>query len=307
VLGVGILMTAGAAWSVGMSSSQSRERRLEVNLLRVTRDLKDVVLAHGALLAAMRSLYLVGSGAPSAEQFARFVAGGRLLEQYPGAQALEFARRSPPDDGLVDRWVVEHIVPVAGNEAVQGVDLSREANRRAAIESACERDRPTATGPVRLVQERGDSPGLVVFGPVYAADVSGAGPADRARACSGVMIVVYRVQDMVAPLRVGESDVELELYDRGPLGAENGAAARPTRTLLFDSNPAVDASRRGPRRSGIEFHGRQWEVVVAPRERCRRGRRRIGAGLHLDRLRPGAPVGHLPATGPCPGPVGERG
>ena len=282
VFGAGVALTMVATSLTGHFAGEASRRSQDVDSLRLSGDLQSVMLGHTALLSALRSLHRVNQPLTRA-QFHDFVAGGRLLEQHPGAQALEFARRlqggattdgptvvpvgfgapgvGPP--AAADRWIVDYLEPLQGNEAAFGLDLGAEPTRRAAIEAACADDRPYATPPVRLVQETGSSSGLVVFSPLYDAGVAPPSLSDRMVHCSGLMIVVYRATDMLASVRDHNPTVDFEIYDSGPIAARADDVRPRTEVLLFDSDGSGRASEMGSsRRVGLDFHGRRWLLVV---------------------------------------------
>ena len=288
VLLAGVLLSTGATWALDRSEDAARRRSLELDSLRLANDLRAVVPAHTALLSALRSLYRVSQPLTRA-QFHDFVIGGKLLDQHPGAQAYEFARRVPAADLATyersvqartaaedptypvfdvhpastsdDHWVVEYLEPVVKNEAAFGLDLGAEPSRRQAVEAACREDRPAATPPIRLVQEHGTSRGLVVLSPVYDVDTEPATPAERLTRCVGLMIVVYRVDDIMATLRRQNVHIGFELADlgvaAGPSPRHNPDAAQ----LLFDTDTERQ-STGAVHRAIIEFHGRYWEIAV---------------------------------------------
>jgi signal transduction histidine kinase/CheY-like chemotaxis protein/sensor domain CHASE-containing protein len=63
-----------------------------------------------------------------------------------------------------DRYYpVTYVEPLAGNEQIVGFDLFSETGRRAAVEETIKTERVTATPPIRLVQEKGDQPGILAL------------------------------------------------------------------------------------------------------------------------------------------------
>jgi PAS domain S-box-containing protein len=66
-----------------------------------------------------------------------------LVEQLPGLRALEWV-----DPGYRVRWVV----PLEGNERAVGLDVLHDAQRAAALRGAADRQRPTLTPPLQVVQ-----------------------------------------------------------------------------------------------------------------------------------------------------------
>ncbi|RCJ39568.1 hypothetical protein A6770_38825 [Nostoc minutum NIES-26] len=77
------------------------------------------------------------------------------VKDYKGYQAIERV-----DSSLQVRW----IVPLAGNEAAQNLDLSQEPRRRAALELARDRHQITLTRTINLVQ---GGKGFLAYLPVF--------------------------------------------------------------------------------------------------------------------------------------------
>jgi signal transduction histidine kinase len=284
----GVLLTVLVSHGAARASAETRRRSVAIDALRLTSGLDAVVQSHTALLSALRSLHHV-SDPLSGPEFHEFVTVGRLLEQHPGAQALEFARRRrvPDRSGIATRleepsgpatpavgtdqpvidgpgnngWVVEFVEPVVGNEAALGIDLSAEPSRRAAIEQACVDATPRATTPVRLVQEQATSPGLVVVSPVYDGGDVPTGATDRRERCDGLMIVVYRADDVLAAVERGLR-IDFEVYDTGSVDVEMGA--EDAESLVFDTNGRRDAPvpLLGSESSDFTFHGRRWRIIL---------------------------------------------
>ena len=64
-------------------------------------------------------------------------------------------------------YPVTYVEPLKGNEHIIGFDLFSEAGRRTAIEQAITAGSVTTTPPIRLVQENGDQPGILLIFPVH--------------------------------------------------------------------------------------------------------------------------------------------
>ena len=287
VLAAAVLFTTVGTALLSRSAKETDSRNADLVTLRLSSDLQRLVSAHSALIAGLRSLYRLNQEL-SPEQFRDFVAGSGLLDAYPGAQALEFARRSParpdartpPPDGLQplmnvvgtgdpdvparpgpaagDAWVVEYVEPVSGNEAALGLDLVAETARREAIEEACRLNRPAATSPIRLVQDRSSATGFVVVAPVYQSDPAPMTPEARYEQCTGVMVVVYRASEVLSMVTAEEA-AEFEVYDVGPLAAVAGSEPPRLDSLLFDTDGKSAAGGRPVNgthpRGEIDFHG----------------------------------------------------
>lgn len=170
-----------------------------------------------------------------------------------------------PDPAAGDAWVVEYVEPVSGNEAALGLDLVAETARREAIEEACRLNRPAATSPIRLVQDRSSATGFVVVAPVYQSDPAPMTPEARYEQCTGVMVVVYRASEVLSMVTAEEA-AEFEVYDVGPLAAVAGSEPPRLDSLLFDTDGKSAAGGRPVNgthpREEIDFHGRRWEILV---------------------------------------------
>lgn len=88
--------------------------------------------------------------------------------------------------------------PLAGNEAIIGLDAAFEPKRRAIVEAAWRNGTPTVSGPIRLVQESGDQMAVLVYQPIYE---SGAAPIsldERTASILGLVPVVLRTGDFLS-------------------------------------------------------------------------------------------------------------
>ncbi len=138
-------------------------------------------------------------------------------------------------------YPVTYVEPLKGNEQIVGFDLFSEAGRRTAIEEAINTGGVTATPPIRLVQEQGEQPGLLLMFAVH----DGPGGA-------GVVSVALRMHtfmaDIVAP--VGPW-VSVRLIDAGAGKELYGGFSR-----LADAPP--------PFGDTFAFGGRHYRVETVP-------------------------------------------
>ena len=147
--------------------------------------------------------------------FADYVRALDIGRRFPGIQSIQFVRRQADPE----RWVIQFVEPLPGNEAAANLDIRSRPAPRTAAERARDTGEPTMTGRYRLVQEGGTSYGLVVYLPVY----GGAPPrtlAERRSALRGFVSVVLRVND-VFPDILAEPAFEtlrLEVADIGGYG-----------------------------------------------------------------------------------------
>lgn len=177
-----------------------------------------------AVLDAIAGLY-ANQTVVSREQFSRFVEAGHLL--HDDIQALEWIPRVPAksrDDieqsarrwrsdfefrenvdgrmvraGIRDEYFpVLYVSPLAGNEAAIGFDLYSNPTRRKALARARDTGDKVATGRIRLVQERAEQFGFLIFRPIYEGGTTPSTVEARRATLRGYALGVYRIGDLIA-------------------------------------------------------------------------------------------------------------
>ena len=96
----------------------------------------------------------------------------RFLHEVCSGGAGDLSKISQED-------VIRYIEPLQDNQAARGLDVGSEALRREAIERAIDSGQPTMTAPIALVQDGRQSPGFLMYDPVYR-PTSGRAPRDTA-------------------------------------------------------------------------------------------------------------------------------
>lgn len=100
-----------------------------------------------------------------------------------------------------------------GNESAWGYDLSSNATRAVAIAQARDTGKITATARIRLVQEKRNQFGVLVFQPIY--QNHQAPLALRRQQFTGVLLGVFRISDVVEEsLRDLQYEIDFAVYDR---------------------------------------------------------------------------------------------
>jgi diguanylate cyclase (GGDEF)-like protein/PAS domain S-box-containing protein len=199
----------------------------------------------------------------------------RMRATYPGFTVTEIANgaRIPAQRRPFYR-VVDYVEPLDGNQAALGFDAASNALQTAAMRRAVDTGRPSATGPIRLVQESGTQRGIVVLMPVYR---FGSTPTDvdsRRAALIGDTAAVFRGSDLITKALMDdrslqsdrEVDVRLSVY----------ASAEPSEATLIYRKGAEPAAREQtwlpdwllydspqPYRHGFEVAGQPWQIVVS--------------------------------------------
>jgi PAS domain S-box-containing protein len=275
-------------------------RRIEYRNARVTfesvaRERLDQLEANIALtLHSLISLgaFYDGAKAVGRKEFHRFA--DRILTRNKAVQALEWAPRVPQrlraayesstrrsghasveiaERSAAGRMVtagkraeyfpVDSAEPLAGNEKAIGFDLASNLARRHALERSAATGQLSATGRITLVQETRDQYGMLVFRPVYRGGILPPDIASRREALIGVVLGVFRFQDMMAraaPSAAVSSDLRVAIFDH---------SAAPPEQLLYPKGAPFGAAKDIPRgfRLGrtVPVAGRSWEIVAYPR------------------------------------------
>jgi signal transduction histidine kinase len=181
--------------------------------------------------------------------------------ELPGFEILEVdpsgGRRRA---GERDRYYpVIYVEPLKGNEHIVGFDLFSEAGRKTAVEDTINTGRVTATPPIRLVQEQGDQPGILLIFAVHD------GPNG-----AGVVSVALRMgtfmTGLVAPVIPILSVRLVDLGGGKPLYSGSSSLARPAwYEDTFDFGGRRYRVETVPTASYLEQHRRwqSWAVLVA--------------------------------------------
>ncbi len=160
-------------------------------------------------------------GTPRAEWEAD---AARHITDQPGYRAIEWVDRS-----FHVRW----IVPRAGNEQAEGLDLASEPRRRAALEEARDTRTVALTRAVDLVQ---GGKGFLAFVPVYTQDTF-----------EGFILGVFKVDGLLETIAAQAPDYRLQVFD----GAQ--------RIYGTDDAEVLPASAD----SMLLYHGLEWHLHVA--------------------------------------------
>lgn len=261
VAAVGLVLTLFVAWLAQEASNRNR-----VDTFRHLAESRTAALADS--FRDLRDMELEGlarfyesSEEVTAEEFRdyahyltrnRFVQAWEWIPAVPAAdkESFEQAARAAGMDGF-EIWQrdasdnrvpaagrevyypVYQITPMKGNEPALGFDLGSEPIRAAAIEEALRTGLPTATEPVRLVQETGNQKGMLVFRPVFVDK--------EQRRLRGLVLAVLRLGDALSAA-IPDDVVGKELIlARGDGGVESLACSwtedDPTRSHLILRRP----------------------------------------------------------------------
>jgi signal transduction histidine kinase len=152
-----------------------------------------ILIYHPDIQALQWLPYVPASGLEAFEDFGRSIYGP------------EFSVKESDEDGdlIAVRprnyyFPILYTEPLFSNELVIGLDAAFESTRRAVVEAAWHSGQPTASSPIRLVQEAGDQIGVLIYQPIYNAAPSPTSTDERISGIVGLVPVVLRIGDFLA-------------------------------------------------------------------------------------------------------------
>jgi diguanylate cyclase (GGDEF)-like protein len=229
-----------------------RERAVE----RVAGGLREQLETAAVLIRALQALY-VPPDAISPARFEEMHARLQPRSSFPGLIATGFSRRVVEPGGRV-RYPTERVAPLAGNEAVLGLDVASQPANLRALEASRDSNQPSLSESFRLVQRAAlDGPvdGVTLRLPVYADGAVPATVIERRERLTGSLVMSFRVSQLIAQALPQDG---IDPYHVRVLDVTQGLA-KP----LFASRtpPAQDA--RWQQRE-LLFGGRTWRIDLAP-------------------------------------------
>lgn len=170
-----------------------------------------------------------------------------------GYKVFDTHKRLPPSGA--ELAAVRFIEPRAGNEAALGYNALSMAVTRDAYDQARREDRVMATPGFRLMQERAQQTGIVVYQPVYKG--SPFTPQTRMKAHSGAVFLALRMDDAVNAMLQGHpSYLEACMID---ISAPGHPLLGGTAACKSGKASQVSAHRA---QIPVEFAGRQWQLSM---------------------------------------------
>ena len=275
-VGIGLAVSALLAWQLDKSNEQRvqevvAEAAIQANLEvknRLERYLYGLSGARGAVLTA-------GEYGISRDQFHRYSLTRDLNREFPGARGFGFIRRVPrfmtesftemaqadsqPDfqikelaahDG--ERYVIQYIEPLKGNESAIGLDIASESNRREAALAAIRSGEARLTGPITLVQASGQPlQSILMLMPIYRAGIIPTTVAEREQSGFGWSHAPLLLDEVLSTLRLDADVLHLELFD----------VTDPGNGIRFYSNSPESDAIPSAHIETIQFevYGRRWE------------------------------------------------
>jgi signal transduction histidine kinase/integral membrane sensor domain MASE1/CheY-like chemotaxis protein len=156
-------------------------------------------------------------------------------------------------------YPVSYVEPLKGNEQIVGFDLASEPGRKTAVEEAIDTGSVSTTPPIRLLQDHGEQPGILIIFPVNDGP-NGAGVVSVALRMGTFMTELLAPVASIMSVRLVDAGRETALY--------SGFSAAPSRaryegTFAFGTRYYRVETVPTPRY--LEQHSRwqSWAVLVA--------------------------------------------
>ncbi|KAA0987336.1 PAS domain S-box protein [Pseudomonas sp. ANT_J12] len=283
--GVVITLVVGLGASIlgGWALERTNEQQTQEAIIAATEEAADVVLARlnlyqYGLRGARGALLTAGENGISREVFDRYNQTRDLVAEFPGASALGFIRRVPEQDESEflkharadskadfsirqfsphsgERYVVQYVEPVEGNQPAIGLDIASETSRREAAQSAIQSGVPRITGPITLIQAIGKpQQSFLVLMPIFRGGVTPATAAEREAAAFGWSYVVLQTAEVLKGLRIENETVHLRLRDITVPGQEK---------LFYESsNDPTSPQTQVTHRLERDVYGRRWQIEL---------------------------------------------
>jgi len=211
--------------------------------------------ACGRLLRAVQTVFIASTDVDR-DEFAHLYGNLRPRGEFPSLQAIAYSPREPAPGG--DRYRSVLVEPLAGNEAVVGLDLATQPNNLAAVLASRDDDRVAMSGPFRLVQS--GQPGMEGLGVTMRLPVYTPGPpprtlAERRARMRGSLAASFLVHRLIADAIPADTLREMRIVVTDATGG--------ARIGLYDSGGG-DAHGRTIEHD-IAYGGRVWRLAMQRR------------------------------------------
>ena len=191
------------------------------------------------------------------------LANFQITEQSPQGPLVRAAQRA-------EYIAVYYAESLRGSRRAMGFDAASDPTRREALNRARDTGKPTATDPLRLIQDSERQGGFVVFLPVYKPGYPHNSLEERRLNLQGYISGAFRIDDMMNTALKGAKvdDIEIRLFDAR--GGEKKRLLYEHRSKELDSQhlpvEAIEGIQPAPLQRAVPFEiaGRHWIVQFAP-------------------------------------------
>ena len=276
---VGLVASTVGAWFLERVNAE----RAQEAIIAATEQAADLVLTRlnlyqYGLRGARGAVVTAGEYGITRELFDRYNKTRDMPTEFPGARALGFIRRVQERDeseflkyaradGAADfnirqfaahpgeRYVIQYVEPVEGNQAAIGLDIASEAARREAAQSSIRSGMARITGPITLVQKNTKpQQSFLLLMPIFRGGITPTTPLARDEAAFGWSYAVLQTEQVLKDLRIENESVHLHLRD----------ITTPDQSKLFYESTIDAGDREILLTHTLErvVYGRRWEIQL---------------------------------------------
>jgi PAS domain S-box-containing protein len=275
----GTLLTVLAADVLQRANRQQASEALEAATLRTAdRVIERFRLYQYGLRGVRGAVLASGEHGISRELFLRYSKTRSIAEEFPGARGFGFVRRVPvaqqqafldlarrdgkPDFAIRqlsphpgERFVIQYIEPLAGNQAAIGLDIASEDNRREAALAAMRSGEARLTRPITLVQAAGKPlQSFLILLPIYRDAQTPASPQERELQLFGWSYAPLLTEEVLQGLELDSERLHLRLHDITDSGRHEA---------FYESRSASEAAPEIMRHSlQRDIYGRRWQIEL---------------------------------------------
>ena len=267
------------------ASIDRRSKIFESRVQKLTADLKNRMTDYIQILKGCQGLFYA-SDSVTANDWKIYTNNLKVSENYPGIQAIAYApyisrkqtsileqriHLGKPNFRIKTSLKNEYLTPILyiepftkRNLRAWGYDLYSNPIRREAIDRAILTGEAAITKKIILVQESSNNAqqGFLIFLPIYKIGQNFHSQVSRRQNASGVVVNVFRANDLMNVLFKPYTDLNIQVYD--------GTEIKPA-NLLYNTNSLINANfflnaRRFNFKSitNISIAGNPWSIVVTP-------------------------------------------
>ncbi len=283
VLAGTLLLTTLSCYNAIATARTKDQLRFENEVSRTRRNIQSRLETYILLLRAGGGLFAANSRV-TAQDFQAYVEQLDLRRRYPGVQGIGYSVRVSKNeipqlttrlqkDG-VNNFQVRPISPPRSeyypiiyleplnrrNQVAIGFDMFSESSRRAAMATARDHGKATATGRVTLVQEIDfhKQSGFLIYIPVYRDGKVPNSLTGRRQALQGFIYSPFRSEDLLTGVFSNDEQpaVDFQIYDGN---------IKPVNLLYRSDNPANVYTSKFRKSETIEVAGRFWQIYFTSR------------------------------------------
>ncbi|KIL41837.1 hypothetical protein SD70_04250 [Gordoniibacillus kamchatkensis] len=289
---VGILLSAFLAVYLYKSETTKIEDKLKLQSDILTGTVQKGIDKYVEVLLSLGDYYNTKDKIDSS-RFTAFV--NRALSKNSGISALEWAPRitdqqrdsfektiqkelsngfqitekkadgtSIPSNHRPQYYPVTYVEPFKANEKALGFDLYSNPQRQSAIDSAVKSGNIATTERVKLVQDKGDEYGFLMFLPVYANTAAGQKP--NSNDILGCLLSVFKISNIInESINKVNYHIDFAIYDEtsAPENSFFGNYDSENSSFVITGEPDVKNLKYSYEKS-LTVGDRQWKVVFYP-------------------------------------------